>query len=147
MPKKNIGILGSSLNDLDIVNYLPSANYICYINYFSESNHKNINIGIDFLISNDCLTILIISPSILKYINEIKKRYPKYSFITDYNELKEFDYLKKKTIILYNLTHEYNSNIYKNNQIIDYNKLNTSRKDIPPKTTVNNIKKILKKKK
>lgn len=147
MPKKNIGILGSSLNDLDIVNYLPSANYICYINYFSESNHKNINIGIDFLISNDCLTILIISPSILKYINEIKKRYPKYSFITDYNELKEFDYLEKKTIILYNLTHEYNSNIYKNNQIIDYNKLNTSRKDIPPKTTVNNIKKILKKNK
>lgn len=147
MLKKNIGILSGSLKDLDIVDYLPNENYICYNNYFRDNRRKDINVGIDFLISNDCFTILVISLSILNYINEIKEQYPNISFIVDYKDLKRFDCLEKKTIILYNLTDEYDSKIYKNNQIIDYNKLNTFRKDVSPKRTVNTIKKILKKNK
>jgi len=131
----NIGIVCNTLNILDDINQnLPNNTYLIYC---INKNVKDIKNIIEFLIRNDCKTICLLNSN--KNLNDFKKTFKKIKIQNSLNNIKENKNSKK--IILLN---ESSNKIKNNSDIIDYYKINTTRKDSNPKDTVFKIKNILK---
>ena len=135
---KNIGILCTDKITLYQIRTYPSNTYIIY--YFDVLKNT-LEDAINFLISNDCFDIYISSDEIKYNIEWIKKKFIQISFYFNKDEIKSYSSVSK--FIFLNLKKD---KIKKSNikDYIDYYKLNTFRKDAPPKETINQIKNILK---
>ena len=138
--KKNVAIFCEYLDCLEnIVNNFPTNTYIIISCNF---NKNKLYESIDFFISNDCCDIYVMFNQISNEIEELKKKYKNLNFYTNFENIES--YTSKKKIILLN---QNNQKIEKKlkNSIIDFYKINTTRKDANSKKTISKIKNILKK--
>ena len=135
---KNIGILCRNIKDLyHLVNY-PNNIYLIYYSNFSKINE--IYNSIEFLISNNCNIIYIISENLICDLCNLKNKFNDVSFVFHKEDI--ISYGNNLRFILLNQT---NKKIRTDLpfKFIDYKKINFTRKDIKPKATINKIKKIL----
>ena len=137
--KKNIGIICDNIKKLNNINNYPNNLYIIY--YSNLSTNNELYNAIEFLISNNCTNIYIASTTLQQSILEIKNKFKDILFYQQTEDIVSYSNALK--IILYNATKKKIKDKITLN-FTDYNTLNTIRKDTNPKTTIKNIKKILK---
>lgn len=132
---KNVGILCDELKLLDkVYKDFPNNTYVVYYNKISNSKVEKY---INFFKLNDCYDIYYYSKddSVLRIL---KTTYVELNFYNNVEQLNS--YKKDKKIILFNASNK----MIKNHYLINYNDINTFRKDAKPKDTIAKIKNILK---
>ncbi len=136
----NVGII---CNDIKIIDKLKSFPNNTYIVFCTSLYYEKLYEIIDFLISNDCKDIYINSiKDISKIKTKLKQKYKNINFFYTYQNIKS--YTENKKIILLNKSGKKIKKEIQEN-IFDFEKINTTRKDVSPKYTIKRIKTILKK--
>lgn len=135
---KNVGILCDNIKDLYDINNYPSNRYIIYLSDFKKNELCD---AIDFLISNDCNDIYINLNNIQLNLPNLRSKYKQISLYTSCKNITS--YASKQQIILINKKNKRKCKLPMVN-VIDYNEINTVRKDAKPHETISKIKNILK---
>lgn len=135
----NVGIICNNIKIIDKLKSFPNNTYIVF---FTSSYYENLYEIIDFLISNDCKDIYVDSiKDTGKTKAKIKQKYKDINFFYTYQNIKS--YTEKKKIVLLNKSGKKIKKKLQRN-IFDFEKINTTRKDVSPKYTIKRIKTILK---
>lgn len=135
----NVGIICNNIKTIDKLKSFPNNTYIVF---YTSLYYEKLYEIIDFLISNDCKDIYVDSIKDTSKIKaKIKQKYKNINFFYTYQNIKS--YTEKKKIILLNKSAKKIKKELQEN-IFDFEKINTTRKDASPKYTIKIIKTILK---